>query len=427
MGAADDDGSGRSMSGAPGRGPLSFLRLFGAVRESSHRDSNGARGRGPAVTPALSWLFYAIATLTVTALIVATGGAPTSLAHLYYLPILYMAVRYGVTAAVISSVIAGIAVGPWMITSSPATDRQTTSAWLVRLGLFVLVGVVAAVLARSRSRQLNVMVRDVYVAQGLRAAVRQDTIRVHYQPLIDLTEGDVIGFEALCRWHDSKGRAIPPDRFIPEAERTGVIMALGRRVLHRAVDQGHRWADRGRRGLLITVNVSAVQLSEPAFLADLIEVVQADGGDAFQLCLEITETAIIADPVRALATLRQARALGVTVALDDFGTGLSSLAYLAEFPIDIIKIDRSFVAAIGTDPKSHALVRAMVQMAHALGALTIAEGIETADQLKALRALGCAIGQGYYLGFPGDVDEVEWEPREMVPANEDSVDTGAPR
>ncbi len=385
--------------------------------EPSHPPFGGAR-LGSQFTPIVSLLLFSGVTLALTILIAATGGAPTTLGHLYYVPILYVAIRHGARAAAFAAVVAGLAVGPWMPSSIPGAEHQELGSWLVRLVIFVLVGVVAAILARSDSRPFDVLVRDVYVARGLRTAVRQNQIRVHYQPLIDLTSGEVLGFEALCRWRDSQGREIPPARFIPEAERTGVITAVGRRVLHQAAGQAKDWVDHGRPSLLMTVNVSAVQLSEPAFLADLVELVRGDATDGFQLCLEITETAIIADPRRALKTLRKARGLGVTIALDDFGTGQSSLAYLADFPIDIIKIDRSFVATVGIDPKSHSLVGAMVQMAHALGARTIAEGIETPEQLKAVTALGCSIGQGYYLGFPDAPEAVDWERRDMVPATD---------
>ncbi len=370
----------------------------------------------------MSAVLFVLSTAAVTVLVVLTGGAPTTLAHLYYIPILYVAVRHGAQAAAGAGVVAGVACGPWMPSSVAGASHQTLDSWLVRLALFVVVGVVAAWLAREEPRPLGVMVRDATVAQGLRAAIRHDQIRVHYQPLIDLTDGDVVGFEALCRWNDSKQRPVPPAQFIPGAERSGVITALGRRVLHRSVDQAREWADAGHEGLLLTVNVSAVQLSDPAFLADLNEIVRRDVSNAFRVCLEITETAIIADPMRALATLTAARALGITIALDDFGTGQSSLAYLADFPIDIIKIDQSFVADIGRDPKSHALVRAMVQMAHSLGALTIAEGIETPEQLSAMRQLGCTLGQGFYLGRPGEADAVVWESRDLLPGMDPVID-----
>lgn len=370
---------------------------------------------GPQASQLLSVFLFAGATTAITVLVALTGGPPNTWVHLYYLPILYVAVQHGVRGAAGAGVVAGLASGPWMASSVDGVSHQPFDSWLVSMVLFVVVGVVAGWLAHEQPRPLDVMVRDVAVAQGLRSAMRHERIRVHYQPLIDLTDGDVVGFEALCRWNDSKERPVPPAMFIPEAERSGIITALGRRVLHQAVSQAQEWADAGHPGLLLTVNVSGVQLSDPAFLADLNEIVRRNPDDAFRLCLEITETAIIADPVRALATLTAARALGITIALDDFGTGQSSLAYLADFPIDIIKIDMSFVAAVGVDPKGHALVRAMVQMAHSLGALTIAEGIETPEQLKALGALGCAIGQGYYLGRPNAASAVEWHSRDLFP------------
>lgn len=380
----------------------------------SHLKRVWARHDGPEATPLLSVLLFAGATLAVTMLVVLTGGAPNTWVHLYYIPILYVAVRHGARAAAGAGIVAGLVAGPWMASSVNGASHQALDSWLVRVALFAAVGVIGAWLAREQPRPLDTMVRDAVMAQGLRAAIKRDQIRVHFQPLIDLTDGGVVGFEALCRWNDSKQRPVPPSQFIPEAERSGVITALGRSVLYQAADQAQEWSDAGHEGLLVTVNVSGVQLSDPAFLSDLIEIVRRNGTDAFRLCLEITETAIIADPARALGTLLEARKLGITIALDDFGTGQSSLAYLADFPIDIIKIDQSFVAAIGRDPKGHALVRAMVQMAHSLGAHTIAEGIETPEQLNVLRTLGCSMGQGYYLGRPSAAAAVSWHSRDLA-------------
>ncbi len=398
-------------------------RMHRSVEPSPpHLERARAQRVGRVVMPIVSVLLFCGVTLAVTVLIVLTGGAPTTLGHLYYVPILYVAVRHGARAAALAASVAGLAIGPWMPSSVAGDEHQPLGGWLVRLALFVLVGVVAALLARSDSRPLDVLARDIYIAHGLRNAIRQDQIRVHYQPLITLADGRVVGVEALCRWNDSKQRPVPPALFIPAAERSGVITALGRRVLQRAVDQAQEWAADGRDGLLVTVNVSAMQLSDPLFITDLVAVAPGRASDAFRLCLEITETAIIADPVLALRTLRAARGLGITIALDDFGTGQSSLAYLADFPIDIIKIDQSFVADIGRDPKSHALVGAMVQMAHSLGALTIAEGIETPEQLTAVKELGCTIGQGYYLGWPSDGAAVSWHNRDMISSTDRAAD-----
>ncbi len=360
--------------------------------------------------------------MAVTTLVVLTGGTPNTWVHLYYIPILYVAVLHGVRAAAGAGIVAGLVTGPWMASSDNGAFHEHVDWWLVRVALFVAVGMIGAWLAREQPRPLDTLVRDAVMARGLRAAIRHDQIRVHYQPLIDLADGGVVGFEALCRWNDSKQRPVPPSRFIPGAERSGVITALGQSVLYQAADQAREWADAGHGGLLVTVNVSGVQLSDPAFLTDLIDIARGNRTDAFRLCLEITETAMIADPSHALGTLLEAHKLGIAIALDDFGTGQSSLAYLADFPIDIIKIDQSFVAAIGRDPKAHALVRAIVQMAHSLGALTIAEGIETAEQLAALRELGCTLGQGYYLGRPGEADAVVWESRDLLFGNDPAID-----
>jgi len=414
--------------------PSRLLALLNSLRRRTHRTAEGTlpylervggRASGDDVAPSLSAVFFAVSTLGVTVLVALTGGAPNTWAHLYYIPILYVAVRHGAMAAAVAGAAAGLSAGPWMPSSVAGAAHQSTQEWIVRLVVFVAVGVVGARLAREEPRPLGVMLRDVVVSQGLRRAIRHDQIRVHYQPLIDLADGKVVGVEALCRWSDSRQRPVPPARFIPEAERSGVITALGRRVLHLVVDQAQEWASDGHDGLIVTVNVSAVQLSDPAFMADLVASVRRHATDESRLCLEITETAIIADPERALGTLLKARELGITIALDDFGTGQSALAYLADFPIDIIKIDQSFVANIGRDSKSHALVRAMVQMAHSLGALTIAEGIETPEQLTALRALGCTIGQGYYLGRPGEADAVVWKSRKMLPTPDRAAEGAA--
>jgi EAL domain-containing protein (putative c-di-GMP-specific phosphodiesterase class I) len=386
-----------------------------------------SRLHGPKAAPLLSVLLFAGAILAVTVLVAVTGGAPNTWVHLYYIPILYVAVRHGARAAVGAGIVAGLAAGPWMASSLDGLSHQAMDSWLVRMAIFVAVGVAGAWLAREQPRPLGTIVRDIALARGLRAAIKHDHLRVHYQPLIDLTDGDVVGFEALCRWNDGKQRPVPPALFIPEAERSGVITALGKQVLRQVVDQAHNWIDAGHGGLLGTVNVSGVQLSDPAFLDYLTEIVCQHANHDFRLCIEITETAIIADPEQALATLHAARELGVTIALDDFGTGASSLAYLARFPIDIIKIDQSFVASLGLDPKSHTLVRAMVQMAHSLGALTIAEGIETGEQLKTLRAIGCTMGQGYYLGRPGEAISVDWLRREMVPTTDRAADVRVAR
>jgi EAL domain-containing protein (putative c-di-GMP-specific phosphodiesterase class I) len=207
---------------------------------------------------------------------------------------------------------------------------------------------------------------------------------------------------------------VAPDVFIPAAERTGAIALVGHEVLRIATEQGQNWADDHGDAMAMSVNVSPVELCQPGFLRGL----QTLAGEAklrrYRLCVEITETAIIADPDRALVILTALRELGALIALDDFGTGHSSLAYLAGLPIDVIKIDQSFVATVDTDRTARALVNAVVRIASALGATTIAEGIERPSQLRVLRELGCDIGQGYFLGRPTAAADVDWAVRTVA-------------
>ncbi len=347
----------------------------------------------------------------ITMAIILNGGAPTPLGHLYYVPILYVAARHGRLGAFLVATLSGLAMGPLM----PVTnDTAGIDEWGTRLAIYILVGQVAAWLTLQDPRPLDLIVRDVIMSRDLRSSVRHGRIKVHYQPLVSLREGEVIGVEALCRWNDKRGQTVPPSVFIPAAEHTGAILALGREVLRIATKQSNEWAASQGNGMAINVNVSALQLGDPGFVSELSDVVGSASERPYRLCIEITETAIIADPEAALATLNELRKMGALIALDDFGTGQSSLAYLAALPIDIIKIDQAFVASVDTDSTHRALVSAVIHLASSLGALTIAEGIETPGQLHVLRELGCDIGQGYYFGRPSDAADVDWTARKVA-------------
>ncbi len=350
----------------------------------------------------------------ITVGIALAGGAPTALAHLYYIPILYAAARHGRLSAFVVATVCGLAMGPWMLAPNTTSGSQGIRDWGVRLVFYIVVGVVAAWLTRQDPRPLDLILRDVVMSRDLRSSVRHHRIRVHYQPLVSLQDGEVIGVEALCRWNDKRGRTVPPSEFIPAAEHTGAILGLGREVLRLSTEQSNRWAAVHGEGMTMNVNVSALQLCDPGFLPCLIDLVGSAVGRKYRLCVEITETAIIADPDTALATLNALRELGALIALDDFGTGQSSLAYLARLPVDIIKIDQSFVASVDVNPTYRALVSAVVHVATSLGALTIAEGIETPGQLRVLRELGCDIGQGYYFGRPTEAADVDWAARKIA-------------
>jgi len=242
--------------------------------------------------------------------------------------------------------------------------------------------------------------------QDLRRALDRHEFFVLYQPTVDLVTGTYSGVEALLRWHHPTQGDLLPDAFVPTLEASGLIVPVGQWVLETACRQGAAWADRGLR-ITVAVNVSAVQL-EADGIVDVVRGALDDSGlDPSRLILEITETAIMLDVQSTLVRLDLLKALGVGIAIDDFGTGYSSLAYLRQFPIDVVKIDRSFVSSLGEGPGPTAIVHTLVQLGKVLGLRTIAEGIETEDQLFRLRAEGVDIGQGFLFGRPMDVASVD--------------------
>ncbi len=236
----------------------------------------------------------------------------------------------------------------------------------------------------------------------LRRALPDGEMLVHYQPIVRLEDLAVVGAEALLRWRRGGQDLVPPGMFVPVAEETGVIIDIGRWALHEACRQARTWQTEHRltAALHLSVNVSARQVHAPGLVADVAAALAGSGLDPACLVLELTESVLMEDPDRAAATLNELKALGVRLAIDDFGTGYSSLAYLQRFPIDILKIDRSFVARIGGRPEDAALAHAIIKLGQTLHLDVIAEGIETDDQLNELRNLGCEYGQGYLIARP---------------------------
>ena len=247
----------------------------------------------------------------------------------------------------------------------------------------------------------------VALKTDLRAALAEGQLNAWYQPIVSLADRTTVGVEALARWeHPSRG-LILPDEFIPLAERTDLILALDAEILRRAAREGARWNGPGRTGPLgISVNVSARTLEEPGLAEMVLAAVDVAGLSPHRLTVEITEHNLIVDSAVARATLARLRQAGVTVALDDFGVGHSSLSYLERFPVDQLKIDRSFVSRV-TDAEGRRLTGAIVAMAATLGLRVVVEGIETRAQLDALIELGCTTGQGYLLGRPAPAGDVE--------------------
>ena len=236
----------------------------------------------------------------------------------------------------------------------------------------------------------------------LRGALERGELRIHYQPIVSLGEGQVVGFEALVRWQHPKRGLVPPLAFIPLAEETGLIVPLGRWVLGEACAQAERW-NRGRPDdtppVFVSVNLSARQFTKGDLVDDVGSTLQRCALEADALELEITESVLMDQSEAGIRALRDLRGLGVRLVLDDFGTGYSSLSYLKHLPLDTIKIDRSFVAGIdGAADRS--IVDAVIALAHGLGIAVVAEGIETESQLDRLRDLGCDYGQGYLISRP---------------------------
>ena len=225
----------------------------------------------------------------------------------------------------------------------------------------------------------------------LRDAIENGVLQPHYQPLVDLKSGLITGFEALVRWPHGERGMIPPVEFIPVAEETGLINAVGGLMLRRACMDAAQWPDEVR----VAVNLSPLQFRVGNLLSVVMDALKASGLSPKRLELEITETLLLDKSDQVLATLHALRALGVRISMDDFGTGYSSLSYLRSFPFDKIKIDRSFVRDLGSNQDAQAIVRSIISLGMGLGVTITAEGVETEAELSCLRAEGCHEGQGF--------------------------------
>lgn len=243
------------------------------------------------------------------------------------------------------------------------------------------------------------------LSEALETALDREQFVLEYQPQLELASGRIVGAEALIRWHPPGRGVVMPGDFVPLAERSGRIAGIGRWVIRTACLQNRAWRRAGIANLRVAVNVSAVQL----FQWDIVDAVASALADAeldgSSLELEITESVMV-DPKRAIPVLERLKSLGVLVSIDDFGTGYSSLQYLKNMPIDSLKIDRSFIRNLLVNAQDQAIVMAIVSMARHLGLRIIAEGVETADQLRFLRALGCDEIQGFYVSRPLPADRL---------------------
>ena len=259
---------------------------------------------------------------------------------------------------------------------------------------------------RFFDEQMNVeAVEHLAMRNGLRRALERDELVLHYQPQVDLVSGRVVGVEALVRWRHPELGLIPPGRFIPVAEDSGLIVPIGEWVMREACRQGMAWKQAGLPEMLIAVNLSSVQFKRGDVVQTVTGALEASGFNPALLELELTESILIGNTDQVLATMRQLKLLGVKLSIDDFGTGYSSLSYLKRFDVDKLKIDQSFIRDFASNPEDAAIVRAIIQMAQSLNLKTLAEGVEDAQVLEQLRIFRCDGAQGFLFARPMPAEE----------------------
>jgi diguanylate cyclase (GGDEF)-like protein len=245
-------------------------------------------------------------------------------------------------------------------------------------------------------------VQRLSIESALHRALEREELRLHYQPQIDLRSGRIVSWEALVRWEHPERGLLAPGEFIAVAEETGLIVELGTWVLEEACRQAERWTS--LPGALpdpvMGVNLSARQLSQPELLDVVARALAGAGLAPSRLCLEVTESVVMEDAGGAAQTMAALREMGVLLAIDDFGSGYSALSSLKRFRVDTLKVDRAFVSELGRDSNDGPIMAAIIDLTHALGLRAVGEGVERADQLAVLRALGCDVGQGFYFGRP---------------------------
>lgn len=248
--------------------------------------------------------------------------------------------------------------------------------------------------------------RRIGLGVALQRAIRDTELELHYQPQLDLLSGRVTGLEALVRWRHPDRGLVPPDQFIPLAEELGLMVPMGDWILETACNQLRQWRDQGLPEFRVAVNLSAYQFNQDSLLDHVMRSIHQAGLKATDLELELTESSVMRDPDSTARTLRSLSDAGVRIAIDDFGTGYSSLAYLKSFPLDSLKIDRSFVRDTPDDQNDTAIVRTIISLAQHLGLQAVAEGVETEEHLNFLQANGCHLVQGYLLARPMPADDI---------------------
>ncbi|MGI9350749.1 MAG: putative bifunctional diguanylate cyclase/phosphodiesterase [Rhizobiaceae bacterium] len=267
----------------------------------------------------------------------------------------------------------------------------------------------------------EIMLENARMEQALRAAIANNQVRPHFQPIISLQNGKLLGFEALARWIDPELGFVSPGKFVPLAEERGIIAPLTEKLLLHAAKVASGWPEE----IFLSFNLSSVQLVDPNTANDIIRIIEQAGLPPHRLEIEVTETAMMTDPETASMIIDQLHNAGIRISMDDFGTGQSSLGRLRELKLDKVKIDRAFIMAIGEDKPAEHIVRAILEMCAGLDLTVVAEGIEEMNQAESLKQYGCHAGQGYLFGKPQDEHKTMGYIREFMSAANDHVDREA--
>ncbi len=347
-----------------------------------------------------------------------SGGSRTVAPHLFYVPVIFAAVRFGPVGALASGTVAGLAAGPLLPLNVSLGMSQEPLNWMLRLGAFVLVGLLCAFLVRHSRSTITSELAKVIIRRDLQNALDSGHLHVAYQPIVDLKSGRIFGAEALVRWSDPEQGPRFPDQFIPLVEAADIAHLISDFVLGEVSRQLCEWREAGlideQAGFTMAVNISGTELHDDRLENKVRAIVRSAELPIGWIHLEITETALIENLGLAVSSVRRLREAGLSVAIDDFGTGESSLRYLHKFQAGIIKIDRSFVTALVDDDRGRTIVAGIAAMASKLGMVTIAEGVESAHHAQILADLGCDMAQGYHFARPMPADAFRQQLRQRV-------------
>ena len=341
------------------------------------------------------------------------GGARQVVPHFYYVPILFAAVRFGPVAALVTAVASGVLAGPLTFLDVASQTPQETARWLTRTVFFTTIGVGMAALVRPSLPSVRAGIRSRRNARALREALAAGELFVRYQPIVWLNTGGLYGVEALVRWNDPKRGELGPGEFLDAAETSGAIRELDGFVFEQACRQAVRWKalaeHSGKVPPRVTVNMSRANLEAPDLIGRLRDTLESTGADPSQICIELTESVLIDDFDVSVARLAGLKTLGVQLAIDDFGTGYSSLSALDRFPIDVLKVDSTFLHRVTSSSDASNLLGGIALLARSLDVAVIAEGVETPEQRDVLTYTGYEIAQGFLYAkplFADDIDEL---------------------